>query len=649
MGVDQCFSGFALVLILFVAVVTFDPCFTLFPKESVTRELKRLDGVWDFRICPQDDQDVGFREQWYKRKLSKSGEVIPMPVPCSFNDITQNKTIRDYLGWAWYGTSFHVPQRWSMGQRVVLWFGSAHYIAYVYLNGVSVLNHTGGHLPFEADVTKFIRYSDINVLTVALNNTLSQDTIPQGSKTFKDKPYPPGFYSQSTNFDFFNYAGIHRSVILYTTPFCYVEDITVITDTKGTTGYVKFSVVTSSSYLKQANGNSAVCSITVLDKQENVVTAYQGCNGTLTIHNACFWWPYTMHPDPGYLYTLKVEILYNNMTDVYEQRFGIRSVSTDKTSFMINEKPFYFVGFGKHEDSDIRGKGVDLPLIIKDFNLIKWIGANSFRTSHYPYADEIMDQADQQGVVVIDECPAVGLQSFATGLLQKHQEVVRELIQRDKNRPSVVAWSLANEPKSSLKDADQYFKKLVSYARTLDSTRPLTAAINANPATDYLGKYLDLIMINRYHSWYSDTGSTEVILPLLVNDIVTAFNIYQKPIMVSEYGSDTVAGLHMDPPFVFTEDYQTELMVQHHLAFDVLKHKNFFVGEHIWNFADFMTLQQITRVVGNKKGIFTRDRQPKAAAKLLRCRYHIVANRSIHGSAAYCPYDGKVSNLSYKP
>lgn len=571
-----------------------------------------------------------------------------MPVPSSFNDITQNKTIRDYLGWVWYGTSFFVPQRWNIGHRVVLWFGSAHYIAYVYLNGVSVLNHTGGHLPFEADVTKFLKYSDVNILSVALNNTLSQDTIPQGSKTFKAEPYPPGFYSQSTNFDFFNYAGIHRSVILYTTPLCYVEDITIATDIKGTTGYVKFSVITSSS-LKQPNGNSVMCSITVLDKLENIVTTYKECNGTLKIPNAHFWWPYTMHPDPGYLYTLKVEILCNNMSDLYEQKFGIRSVSIDKTSFMINEKPFYFVGFGKHEDSNIRGKGVDLPLIIKDFNLIKWIGANSFRTSHYPYADEIMDQADEQGIVVIDECPAVGLQSFTTSLLQKHQNVVRELIHRDKNRPSVVAWSLANEPKSSQADADQYFKKLVSYARTLDSTRPFTAAINANPATDHLGKYLDLIMMNRYNSWYSDTGSTEVIFPLLVNDIVKAFSVYKKPIMMSEYGADTIAGLHMDPPFVFTEDYQTELMLQHHLAFDVLKQKNFFVGEHIWNFADFLTLQQITRVVGNKKGIFTRDRQPKASAKVLRCRYHIVANRSIDGSAAYCPYNVKMSTLAYEP
>ncbi|KFM80897.1 Beta-glucuronidase, partial [Stegodyphus mimosarum] len=610
----------------------------LYPRESLTREVKTLDGVWNFKICHQNDQDIGFREEWFKYPLQKTGDIIPMPVPSSFNDITQNVTIRDYLGWSWYDKQFYVPQRWKENFRIVLRFESAHYFTIVFLNGHNIMNHTGGHLPFESEVTQYLNFAGSNQVTVALNNTLSTKTIPQGSKTFKhvkDGPYPPDFYEQGTNFDFFNYAGIHRSVVLYAMPQVFINDIAVVTDIDNTTGYIHYDVSISNSL--KPNYTKAVCFISILDKSKKLVATQTGCSNTTAVKNAALWWPSTMHSDPGYMYTLHVQMKFQNVIDVYEQPFGIRTVEVNEKELLINGKPFYFMGFGKHEDSNIRGKGLDLPLIIKDFNLIKWIGANSFRTSHYPYAEEIMDQADSQGIVVIDECPAVGLTSFGDDLLQLHKHILGELIARDKNHPSVVAWSVANEPSSAKSAANKYFKELVSHVKTLDVTRPVTAALNADYTKDKAGKFLDFVMMNHYFSWYQDTGSLEVIQPLLVNYISKAHNIYQKPIMMSEYGADTIAGLHMDPPFIFTEDYQTEMMMHHHKAFDILKKKGFFIGEHIWNFADFLTLQQINRVVGNKKGIFTRERQPKASAKLLRCRYHKLMNRRIEGSIAYCP------------
>ena len=145
----------------------------------------------------------------------------------------------------------------------------------------------------------------------------------------------------------------------------------------------------------------------------------------------------------------------------------------------------------------VRGKGLDLPLLIKDYNLMKWMGANSFRTSHYPYADEDMDLADRKGFVVIDESPGVGIESWVPALslllsvvttsiiynlvcmcqsviscfsirlfshnmeednLRHHLEVMKELVRRDKNHPSVVMWSVANEPRSDLPKAEEYFR-----------------------------------------------------------------------------------------------------------------------------------------------------------------------------------------------
>ncbi|XP_023213588.1 beta-glucuronidase-like [Centruroides sculpturatus] len=249
------------------------------------------------------------------------------------------------------------------------------------------------------------------------------------------------------------------------------------------------------------------------------------------------------------------------------------------------------MGFGKHEDANIRGKGLDFPLIIKDFNLIKWIGANAFRTSHYPYSEEMMDQADAQGIVVIDECPAVGLDRFNSELLKLHLAEITELIQRDKNRPSVVMWSVANEPHSTEASSEDYFRKVVQHTKKLDSIRPVTVALSADFNSDKIGQFLDVIMINRYYGWYSDIGHTEVIVKQLLYDVTSFHKKYLKPVMISEYGADTIAGLHIDPSYVFTEDYQVEFIIQYHKGFDLLYQKGFFVGELIWNFADFLTSQ----------------------------------------------------------
>lgn len=100
----------------------------------------------------------------------------------------------------------------------------------------------------------------------------------------------------------------------------------------------------------------------------------------------------------------------NEVLDVYRLPIGIRTIAWTNTSFLINSQPVYLYGFGKHEDSDIRGKGLDLATVLRDYNLIKWIGANAYRTSHYPYAEEIMDMADEVGIMIIDECPGVNIE-----------------------------------------------------------------------------------------------------------------------------------------------------------------------------------------------------------------------------------------------
>eukprot|EP00111_Clytia_hemisphaerica_P003671 TCONS_00010507-protein len=160
---------------------------SLFPQESESRELKILDGLWNFRADNSSSRNVGIKNKWYSDQLKKSGSVITMPVPSSYNDITQDAHIRDFVGWVWYDRDFYAPNSWndeSGHRRVVLRFESCHYFCMVWLNGKQIMEHDGGHLPFEADVTEHLSFGKSNLVTVAANNTLTPKTLPPGDATF---------------------------------------------------------------------------------------------------------------------------------------------------------------------------------------------------------------------------------------------------------------------------------------------------------------------------------------------------------------------------------------------------------------------------------------------------------------------------------
>ncbi|CAE1312335.1 uidA [Acanthosepion pharaonis] len=564
---------------------------------------------------------------WYKTSLSKTGTVIPMPVPSSYNDITQDKELRDFVGWVWYDREFYVDSNWKNDKIVHLRIESAHYNAIVWINSHFAFNHSGGHLPFEGEVSHLLNYFTINRITIAVNNTLTPTTLPPGSIKYErnSKRYPRGYFVQNLQMDFFNYAGIHRHVWLYTTPQIYIHDIILKTSTTGSTGLVTYLVVPSEA------GNTIYCDIQVLDKDGKTVVRATGISGTIMIPNANLWWPYTMNKtSPAYLYTFRVVLLADKI-DVYRQPFGIRTVAVTDDQLLINKKPFYCLGVGRHEDADVRGKGLDLPLIAKDFNLMKWLGVNCFRTSHYPYSEDLMDQADQQGFAVIDESPGVGIEgnNMGSASLAHHQEVMREMIHRDKNRPSVIIWSVANEPQSYRPEAEHYFGAVVNFTRQLDATRPVTFVMNADFTNDRAAKFVDILCINRYYGWYSDNGHTEVIPLQLAYDLDSIYNLHHRPIILAEYGADAIAGLHRDPSVSFSEEYQVDLLAANHKVFNKLRHK-YLVGEMVWNFADFQTAQNVKRVAGNKKGILTRQRQPKLAAFLIRSRYMAINNGTLN-------------------
>ncbi|XP_044758780.1 beta-glucuronidase isoform X2 [Coccinella septempunctata] len=590
----------------------------LYPKTTETREKVSLDGLWNFIPANMSQPLEGYSKYWYKHRFIDLNTTVQlMPIPASYNDITTDWSIRDHVGIVWYEQFFYVPVSWSDSKRVWLRFGSVSYAAEVWINGIKVLSHQIGHLPFQVEITDFVNFGKENRVTVSCDNTLLEDTIPQG----KLETLSSGRVSQTYTFDFFNYAGIDRSVFLYSTPIIYIDDITIVTESiENGTALISFNVA-----FTNCSDENVTCHVQLYDKMGNVV-ATSICDegdGKLIVENPKLWWPYLMHEEPGYQYTFEAKLVDDNgdLVDVYRLPIGIRKLSWTNTTFTINNKPIYLHGFGKHEDSDIRGKGLDLPLIMRDYNLIKWIGANAYRTSHYPYAEEIMDLADSLGIMVIDECPGVNVEGFSDALLKNHKKSLTELIRRDKNRPSVILWSAANEPRTQQAAAKAYFKELIDHIRELDNSRPVTIVEAQGCKVTASSSFVDIISFNRYNGWYNNGGNIDVITEAVMEEAKCWHDRFQKPVILQEYGGDTLEGLHFLPDYIWSEEYQVDLMSKHFQAFDLLRDQGYFIGEFIWNFADFKTAQTYTRVGGNKKGIFTRNRQPKASAHVLRKRY----------------------------
>jgi beta-glucuronidase len=545
-----------------------------------------------------------------------------MAVPASFNDLVADPAVHDYFGDLWYQTTVRVPRGWD-GQRIVLHFESATHRATAWVDDAEVVSHEGGYTPFEAEVTEHVRPGDEARVTVLVNNTLNWHSIPPG--VIEDTP---DGRRQVYWHDFFNYAGIHRPVWLYATPSAHLTDITVVTGLDGGDGTV--------GYTTEASGaDGAEVRVVLRDADGAEVATGSGASGTLTVQNVHRW-----APGDGYLYDLEVQLVGDGgeLLDSYHQRVGVRTVAVDGTRFLINGEPFHFTGFGKHEDIAVIGKGHSDAFLVRDFELLKWIGANSFRTSHYPYAEAVLDHADRQGIVVIDETAAVGLNMGIGGGIfggqgyttfspetvndqtrEVHAQAIRELVARDKNHPSVVLWSIANEPESNTEGAERYFKPLFDLTRQLDPTRPVgfVNVLLAPYPTCRVSQFGDVLMLNRYYGWYVHTGDLDAAERAWEEEL-KGWASEGKPIIITEYGADTYPGLHTLLGQPWSEEYQVAFLEMNHRVFDRI---DAVVGEQVWAFADFATTSGIMRVGGNKKGVFTRDREPKAAAHALRRRW----------------------------
>ena len=591
----------------------------LYPQSNKFRSTTSLNGIWNYKLVEDD-----------YIPLNKAEKTFPMAVPASINDIVTDKRIAEYAGKVLFETEFSLPQEKDKIYRLRI--GSASHKCEIYLNGAKIGDGINGHLPIDLPLENL---KDENRLSVIIDNRLDFHTLPMGmlkeGNSFRettakanffimDEPEKHPKYKQVINHDFYNFTGIHRNVIVYGINKCAFSDITVKTVVGG--DYNKISVKLDffnddlkldDIKIKISRDEKAVV------EKELKISDLQNRETALNIENSELW-----SPESPVLYKLTVE----SSADKYSLMFGIRKVSYDEKGLYLNDKPVYLKDFGMHEDFFISGKGINSAVNVRNFELLKWINANSFRTSHYPYAEEIYDLADRYGILVIDEVPAVGVNhwpdyTFGEGradekTLALHKELLSLLWERDKNHPSVIMISVTNEAATYEDKARDYFKEVVAHTRTLTDlpiTSPEETKFNEdNKCADLF----DFISLNRYYGWYDETGNIGAIEPLYKADLGQYYEKFHKPIIVTEFGADTVEGVHLLYSMAFSEEYQCEYLTECCRVFDNMP---YVVGEHVWNFADFKTKEGTLRVRGNRKGVFTKEREPKAAAFLLKKRW----------------------------
>ncbi len=587
----------------------------LYPFASSTRQVQDLCGLWKFWADWENKEEKkDFSEGLLRYEL--------MPVPACYNELYTEKYKKEYAGDVWYSTDFFIPEEWRE-KDVVLRFGGVGHTAEIFVNGISMGIHTGGFLPFECIINDAVIFGEKSCLVVRANNELSEISLPVG----KTEENNNGRKRVIPNFDFFHYAGIHRPVKLMALPRDRIEDINIQTSFEilegRTCGYVDYEIISL--------GKNSQMEIRIYNCEDKMVSFCCGKRGRAVIEDAKLW---EIHQ--GNLYRFQVRMLNekHRCVDEYEQMIGVRTVEIKNQKLLLNNKEIYLKGFGRHEDAPFSGRAYNSVVQKKDFELMKWCGANSFRTSHYPYSEEVLQMADKEGFLVIGETAAVGMQDFdgnwldpscdSSGRYFGNQEVrlqgrenhvkhIEHMIARDKNHPCIIMWSLMNEPDCSDTGAEDYYNTVFKTAKKADpQKRPGSFTIHTSVGRDCIYWDLcDVVMLNKYNGWYFEAGIDIDCAMRHLQDELELWRETGKPVLISEFGADAITGMHELPAVQWSEEYQMEFLKK---TMEVFRKFEFIVGEHIWNLADFQTAEALHRINGNRKGIFTRDRKPKMAA-----------------------------------
>ena len=498
------------------------------------RKTFSLDGYWKIIVDPYENGFYNYRYDerdngYFKNQKPKSKSDLveydfdksdSLKVPGDWN--TQKEKLFLYEGTIWYKKDF--DYNLTSGKRLFVYFGAANYKVIVYLNGTKLGEHEGGFTPFNFEITELAK-EKANFLIVKVDNKRSREFVP------------------TVNTDWWNYGGITRNVFLVEVPQTYIKDYFIQLD-KNSNDEISGWIKLDGERLKQ----KVDIKIPELRKEISINTDENGL-GKFTFSTQPILWS----PENPKLYDVKISSERDSISD----KIGFRRIETKDGKILLNGKPIFLRGISCHEEAPIRGGRAnskeDAETILK---WVKELNGNFIRLAHYPHRENFIRVADEMGILVWSEIPVYWT------ILWDNKETFRnaenqltEMITRDKNRASIILWSVANETPLS-DERLNFLTKLTEQARKLDNTRLLTAALEnhyINESTividDPFGKYLDVVGLNEYLGWYD--GLPDKIAKI---NYVT---VYNKPIIVSEFGAGALQGLYGDKMERWTEEYQS--------------------------------------------------------------------------------------------
>jgi len=597
------------------------------------RSADSLAGRWNAMIQPVESAILGHFDVIEKNRRPETPSDwiefsfengLTLEVPGDWN--TQDDRLFFYRGRVWYQTNFDytsVPDR----PRAFIYFGAVNYRADVFVNGESAGVHEGGFTPFNFEITKLVRDGE-NLLVVAVDNTVDESDIP------------------SERTDWMNYGGITRDVRLVHLPNTFIRNYEIQL-AQGTMDRI--------SGWAQLDGNSAnqsvVLSIPELGIEETVQTDEEG-HAEIDIAATPELWS----PESPNLYDIELRTETDSVTD----QIGFRTIEVQGTEILLNGKPIFLRGISIHEDAPYGEGRAHSPQHAE--TLLGWakeLECNYVRLAHYTHNEHMVRTADQLGLLVWAEIPIWGDNiKFNSATLEKAKTQLSEMMARDRNRASVVFWSIGNETPVT-EERNQFMSELADFVRSEDPTRLVSAALlfgeaNVTPLMfnyilpamdgkvietwdiaieDPLAEIVDVPALNEYLGWYY-SGILCLINPSLDSHLArqtvfdnmprVRFSIgVNKPLLISELGAGAKYGMHADQSglAVFSEEYQA---LVYEKQIEMLGLQDQVRGLSPWILKDFrseMRLYQGVQDYWNLKGLVSDDGQKKQAFYVLRDYY----------------------------
>ena len=450
-----------------------------------------------------------------------------MDIPGAWNAAAP--ALRWYDGLVWFQRKFRA--RPLDGQRAFLRFEAVNYRAYVYLNGKEIGRHEGGFTPFVLEVTDQLRAGE-NRLTVGADSSHDARTIP----------------TSITDWDL--YGGITRPVRLVYTPATFIDDAAL---SLGADGRISGEVRLQG---PRAAGQAVTLNIGAVAAVTAVTDAHGRAAIDLRAPAALERWS----PENPRLYELRVSAA----GDTLRERMGFRTIAVKGNQILLNGKPVFLRGVSMHEEEfgSNPARNMTEPAARALLNEIKsGLHANYVRLSHYPHSETTLRLADEMGLLVWAEIPVYWTVDWDNpAVLRKALAMQAETVYRDRNRAAVVLWSVGNETPVS-EARTRFHAAMADNVRALDPTRLISAALLVKHAKvggedvtvidDPLLDKLDVLAVNTYAGWYGD--DTLAALPGIKWSLPA-----DRPLILSEFGADALAGYRNDGMKKFTEEFQAE-------------------------------------------------------------------------------------------